>query len=149
MNRASILRKRDPIQANCNSCPSEGEKQPLSEKQMSLRQRTSEHSTPSSTLSQHAIILQNWHEAQGKFRRVSKCGNFVKVKLSCGNLVFHEDSREAQVVYERLVESEINEGERIGVLKTDDPSNPIGIRRKLNLPKVHEPQSHDPLGSKS
>ena len=75
------------------------------------------------------IVLQNWQEASGNLLKFSTQDAFVTVELTCGTLIFHEDSAEAQILNEELSKPKVAIGQKIGIIRTDDTERPILIRK--------------------
>ena len=75
------------------------------------------------------IVLQNWEEASGNLLKFSIQDALVTVELTCGTLIFHEDSPEAQILNEELSKSKVAIGQKIGIIRIDDAERPIVIRK--------------------
>jgi hypothetical protein len=69
--------------------------------------------------------FRHWDEAVGKFLGLEKDDNWIIVRMSCGDLLFHADSVEAQILSWGL---EGLTGKRIGVLRTGLPERPVAVR---------------------
>lgn len=75
------------------------------------------------------IVLQNWEEALGNLLKVSNQDTFVTVELTCGTLIFHENSAEARILNEELGKSKVETGQKIGIIRIDDVERPVVIRK--------------------
>ena len=75
------------------------------------------------------IVLQKWQEAVAPLLKFSTQDALVTVELTCGTLIFHEDSAEAQILNEELGKSKVAIGQKIGIIRTDDAERPILIRK--------------------
>ncbi len=76
--------------------------------------------------------LARWQEVMGRLDDLKKKESTVQVSINTGGnistLEFSRDSREAEILLEDL--KDVDEGKKIGILRTDLPNRPIVIRLK-------------------
>jgi hypothetical protein len=69
--------------------------------------------------------LDPWNEVIGQLEQIAVDGPRIGVTLSSGTLAYPLESREAEVLRERLVGKE---GATVHILRCPDPAEPLRIR---------------------
>lgn len=76
--------------------------------------------------------LDRWQEVIGRLNGLEKRERTVEVSIDTGDdistIEFPRDSTEANILLEAL--RDVDEGQKIGILRTDLPNRPIVIRSK-------------------
>jgi len=76
--------------------------------------------------------LARWQEVIGRLNELKKKESTVEVSIEIGGdistIEFPRDSTEANILLEAL--RDVDEGQKIGILRTDLPNRPIVIRSK-------------------